>query len=158
MILQALTRYYDVLSASAGEDSDIPQPGYGVANVSYALNLSVRGDLLDIIPLSKKVPRGKKMVDKPLNMIIPEQAGRSGRTPPAYFLCDNNAYVLGISAEDEADPKYSQQRFDAFRAHNKELLANAACVEAKAVIVSWINMILLPRNSIQPLPNISKTS
>ncbi len=136
MILQALTRYYDILSAEANEseDSNIAQPGYSVANVSYALNLSTQGDLLDIFPLSQQVQRGKKMVDKPLSMIVPEQAGRSGRTPPAYFLCDNNAYILGISVEDEDKPEYSQQRLEAFRAYNKEILSGINCIEAKAVI------------------------
>lgn len=136
MILQALTRYYDILSAEASEseDSNIAQPGYSVANVSYALNLSTLGELLDIFPLSQQVQRGKKMVDKPLSMIVPEQPGRQGSTPPAYFLCDNNAYILGISPEDETKPKYSQQRLEAFRAYNKEILSEANCVEAKAVI------------------------
>jgi len=134
MILQALTRYYDILLAEGGEDSDIPMPGYSVANVSYALNLSAQGELLDIFPQFKQVLRGKKMVDKPRSMIIPEQAGRSGKTPPAYFLCDNNAYVLGISPEDEDDPKYSQQRFEAFCQLNKEILSKADCAEARAVI------------------------
>lgn len=136
MILQALTRYYDILTAEGNEDedSDIAQPGYSVANVSYALNISAEGDLLDILPTPKQVQRGKKMVDKPQSMIVPEQPGRQGSTPPAYFLCDNNAYVLGISLEDESKPKYSQQRFKAFRDYNKEILSEAKCIEAQAVI------------------------
>lgn len=136
MILQALTRYYDILSeeVSGEEDGNIAQPGYSVANVSYGLNLSTQGELLDILPLSQKVQRGKKMVDKPLSVIVPQQPGRSGRTPPAYFLCDNNAYVLGISAEDENKPGYSRQRLEAFRAYNIEILSKAKCMEAKAVI------------------------
>lgn len=136
MILQALTRYYDILSTEVSdeEDSNIAQPGYSVANVSYGLNLSTQGELLDIFPLFKQVQRGKKMVDKPQSMIVPQQPGRSGRTPPAYFLCDNNAYVLGISAEDENKPGYSQQRLEAFRAYNIEILSKAKCMEAKAVI------------------------
>ena len=134
MILQALTRYYDILLADADEDSEIPLPGYSVANVSYALNLSPQGELLDIFPLFKQVQRGKKMVDKPRSMIVPEQAGRSGKAPPAYFLCDNNAYVLGISAEDADDPKYSKQRFEAFRQLNRELLSKSNCAAAQAVI------------------------
>lgn len=136
MILQALTRYYDILlkdDESEGEESTIAQPGYSVANVSYALNLSIQGELLDIFPLLVQVQRGKKMVEKPRSMIVPEQPGRQGITPPAYFLCDNNAYVLGFSPEDEEKPKYSQQRLEAFRKYNKEILAKANCIEAKAV-------------------------
>lgn len=136
MILQALTKYYDILLAEGNEDeeNDIAQPGYSVANVSYALNLSRQGELLDIFPLSQQVQRSKKMVDKPLSMIVPEQPGRQGSIPPAYFLCDNNAYVLGISLEDETKPKYSQQRFKAFCVYNKEILSEAKCIEAQAII------------------------
>jgi CRISPR-associated protein Csd1 len=136
MILQALTKYYDILSAEGNKDEErnIAQPGYSVANVSYGLNLSEHGELLDVFPLSIQVQRGKKMVEKPQSMIVPEQPGRQGITPPAYFLCDNNAYVLGISLEDEEKPEYSKQRLEAFRAYNKEILSEANCVEAKAVI------------------------
>ena len=136
MILQALNSYYEILSSEENEggESNIAQPGYSVANVSYAINISTQGKLLDVIPTPKQVQRGKKMVDKPQSMIVPEQPGRSGKTPPAYFLCDNNAYVLGISAEDEYKPGYSRQRLEAFRAYNKEILSAANCVTAKALI------------------------
>ena len=139
MILQALARYYDILSNEITtkedeEESDVAQAGYSVVEVSYALDLSVKGDLQNVIPLAQQVQRGKKLVDKPLNMIVPEQPARSGKNPPAYFLCDNSAYVLGISPEDEEKPKYSSQRLNAFREYNKEILAKADCVEAKAVV------------------------
>jgi CRISPR-associated protein Csd1 len=136
MILQALYSYYEILSSEENEDgeSNIAQPGYSVANVSYALNISTQGDLLDVIPTPRQVQRGKKTVDRPQSMIVPEQPGRSGKTPPAYFLCDNNAYVLGISAEDADKPGFSGQRFDAFRNYNKKILEKANCPEAKAVI------------------------
>ena len=132
MILQALNRYYGILLEDP--ESGVAPQGYSVANVSYALNLSAQGDLLDIFPLFISVQRGKKLIEKPRRMIVPEQAGRSGTTPPAYFLCDNNAYVLGFSSEDEIKPGYSQQRFEAFRQMNEEILSKAHCVESRSVI------------------------
>jgi len=139
MILQALTRYYDILSSEItdkedDEESDVAQAGYSVVEVSYALELSEKGDLQNILPLARQVQRGKKLVDKPLTMVVPEQPARSGTNPPAYFLCDNSAYVLGISPEDEDKPGYSAQRLNAFREYNKEILAEVDCIEAKAVI------------------------
>lgn len=133
MILQALARYYDILLEEGNSDDDIPLPGYSVANVHYGLNLSEDGELLDIFSLMRDVPRGKKMVPKARSMIVPEQQSRSGKTPPAYFLCDNNAYVLGISPGDANDPNYNKQRFEAFCKLNKDLLSKANCLEAKAV-------------------------
>ena len=49
MILQALTRYYEILSKDP--ESGIAPPGYSTANISFALNLSEKGELLDIFPL-----------------------------------------------------------------------------------------------------------
>jgi CRISPR-associated protein Csd1 len=134
MILQSLAKYYDVLLEDSENEDGVPSPGYSMANVSYALNLSSQGELLDIFPLLVSVQRGKKTVEKPRRMIVPEQAGRSGSTPPPYFLCDNNVYILGIAAEDEKRPGYSLPRFEAFRALNTRILSQANCPEAKAVV------------------------
>ena len=58
MILQSLVKYYEILSND--EESDIPRLGYSKANVSYAVNLSPEGKLLNIIPMKIAVQRGKK--------------------------------------------------------------------------------------------------
>jgi CRISPR-associated protein Csd1 len=131
MILQALTRYYDILSKNP--ESDIAPPGYSTANVSFALNISRQGELLDVFPLFVQVQRGKKMEEKPRRMIVPEQVKRSSGISP-NFLCDNNAYVLGISEKDTSDPDYGVKRFEAFRQFHKDLLANADCDAARSVV------------------------
>ncbi len=131
MILQALNRYYDILSRDP--DSDIAPPGYSTALVSFAINISYHGELLDIFPLVEQIQMGKKMVEKPRRVIVPEQVKRSSGISP-NFLCDNNAYVLGLSEKDTADPAYSIKRFEAFREFNKGLLLKADCDPAKAVI------------------------
>jgi CRISPR-associated protein Csd1 len=131
MILQALTRYYDILSNDP--ESDVAPPGYSVANVSYALNLSAQGELLDIFPLFEQVQFGKKTVERPRRMLVPEQVKRSSGIV-SNFLCDNNAYVLGLSDKDEKDFKYSIKRFETFRQFNTDLLVKANCDAARTVI------------------------
>lgn len=129
MILQALTRYYDILSSDP--ESDIAPPGYSSTGVSYALNISERGDLLDVIPLFEQVQRGKKMEEKPRRMIVPEQVKKTSGIS-ANFLCENSAYILGIS--DKGDAEYSQKRFEEFVRLNKELLSGVDNKAAKVVI------------------------
>lgn len=131
MILQALARYYDILSNDP--DSDIAPPGYSAIGISYALNLSPAGDLLDVFPLFEQVQRGKKMEDKPRRMIVPERVKKSVNISP-NFLCDNCVYVLGISDKEAKDPEYNIKRFEAFREWNIEMLKEVGNSAAKAVI------------------------
>jgi CRISPR-associated protein Csd1 len=131
MILQALARYYDILSNDP--DSDIAPPGYGAVGVSYALNISAKGELLDVFPLFDQVQRGKKTEEKPHRMIVPEQVKRSMNVS-ANYLWDSCVYVLGLSDKEAKDPKYAVKRFEAFRRWNSEMLGKADCSAAKAVI------------------------
>ena len=132
MLLQALARYYEILAEDP--NTDIAPPLYNKVWVSYALNLSLDGDLLDIFPLVTQVKRGDRIEEKPVRMIVPEQIKRSGRRPPANFLCDNSAYVLGISEKDKDDPEYSSIRFNMFREYHLNFLENVECHEAKALV------------------------
>ncbi|HLO16970.1 MAG TPA: type I-C CRISPR-associated protein Cas8c/Csd1 [Anaerolineales bacterium] len=129
MILQALTRYYDILSHDP--ESDIAPPGYSSTGVSFALNISEQGKLLDVIPFFEQVPRGKKLEERPRRMIVPEQVKKTSGIS-ANFLCENSAYILGIS--DKGDTEYSQKRFEEFVRFNKELLAKANSKAARATI------------------------
>jgi CRISPR-associated protein Csd1 len=131
MILQALTRYYDILLQDP--DTNIAPPGYSTTGVSFALNISEEGDSLDIFPLLEQVQRGKKLVERPRRMVVPKQVKRSSGISP-NFLCDNNVYVLGITDKESSDPDYATNRFEAFRQFNKDLLQEANCAAARAVI------------------------
>ena len=130
MILQALSQYYDILANDP--ESGIAPLGYSSTGVSFVLNLSPYGELLDIYPLFDKVQRGKKILEVPRRMIVPEQVKRSSGIA-ANFLCDNSAYVLGLSAKSEGDPQYASKRFEAFRQRNTELLAGAQSSAGKSV-------------------------
>jgi len=131
MILQSLYNYYQILLDDP--EVEIAEPGYSNAPVSYALNLSSQGDLLDIIPLAVPVQMGKKTVERPIRMNVPEQVKRSVNVA-ANFLCDNAAYVLGLTGKETKDPEYAKKRFEAFRQLNIEILSIADNLTARAVI------------------------
>lgn len=129
MILQALTRYYDILAKDP--DSDIAPPGYNSVGVSFALNISAQGKLLDVFPLFQPVQVGNRMVEKPRRMIVPEQVKRTSGIS-SNFMCDNSAYILGITEKGDAD--FGTKRFEAFRNLHHELLAKADCDAARAIL------------------------
>jgi len=131
MVLQALNRYYEILSADP--ESGIALRGYSNANVSFALIITKDGELSGIFPLFEKAQRGKKIIDVPRKMIVPEMVKRSSGIK-ANFLCDNCTYVLGLNGDDQKDKLNAQKRFEAFKNLNKKLLEQADCLEAKAVI------------------------
>ena len=127
MLLQALVRYYEILSDD--EESEIPKLGYGKANVSYALNISKDGELLNLIPLKILDSKGKKQVAQ--SMTLPEQVKRAVNIS-ANFLCDNSSYVFGF--DNKGKPERSKKCFEAFKALHNKILENVECDEAKAVL------------------------
>ncbi|MEW6402742.1 MAG: type I-C CRISPR-associated protein Cas8c/Csd1 [Chloroflexota bacterium] len=129
MTLQALTRYYDILLKD--DERDIAPPGYSSTGVSFGLNISERGELLDLIPLFEQVQRGKKLEERPKRMIVPEQVKKASGIV-SNFMCENNAYVLGIS--DSEKPDYASRRHDEFKRFHKQLLATVNSPTSKAVI------------------------
>lgn len=132
MILQSLYNYYQILLNDP--EAEIAEPGYSAANVNFVLNLSAVGGLTDIIPLSTPYSNRKKAGELPYRrMIIPEQIKRSSGISP-NFLCDNAAYVLGLSDKEAKDPHYAQKRFEAFRQLNIEILSKVSNEQARAVI------------------------
>jgi CRISPR-associated protein Csd1 len=133
MILQSLYNYYQILLDDP--EVDIAPPGYSAANVTFALNLSPEGELLDIIPFASKFFDGKKERERNFRrMIVPEQVKKASGIV-SNFLCDNAAYVLGLSDKEARDPKYAAKRFEAFCQHNIEILSKAESPAARAVIV-----------------------
>ena len=73
MILQALTRHYEDLLALGA----ISRPGWGIAKVSYGLELSDTGEVLSLLSLLQTLTRGKKNVVIAREMIVPMPVKRS---------------------------------------------------------------------------------
>jgi CRISPR-associated protein Csd1 len=131
MILQALYNYYKILCADP--DVDIAEPGYSKVPVSHALNLSPDGKLVDIIPLYNLVQQGKKSVERPRRMNVPQQVKRSVNIE-ANVLCDNAAYVLGLTEKEAKDPNYARKRFESFRDRNIAIFSKVNSGVARAII------------------------
>jgi CRISPR-associated protein Csd1 len=129
MILQALTRYYDILLKD--EESDIAPPGYSSTGVSCGLNISEKGELLDVIPLYELVQRGKKLEEKNKRMVVPEQVKKASGVV-SNFMCENSVYMLGIS--DNEKPDYAPKRHEEFKRFHEELLAAVDSPAAKAIL------------------------
>ncbi|MFM7582987.1 MAG: type I-C CRISPR-associated protein Cas8c/Csd1, partial [Caldilinea sp.] len=112
---------------------EIASFGYSKIGINFALNLSGQGELLDLLPLFVSEMRGKKRVDVPLPMMVPQQNKRTSKIEP-NFLWDQSAYVLGISGQDKEQPSYSADRFKAFRDFHRKFLADVNSQVARAVL------------------------
>jgi hypothetical protein len=77
MILQALTKYYDILAKDA--ESGISLPGYCTTTVSFVLSISESGELKDIVPLSSFEKKGKKTVENPYITLCSAQSNETIR-------------------------------------------------------------------------------
>jgi CRISPR-associated protein Csd1 len=133
MILQALVRYYDILA----QEGELPIQGYSRAKVSYALVLSGEGELTGVLPLKSSEMVGKKSVDRPRLMLVPEQVLRSSGVS-ANFLCDNSSYMLGIDQKGKLER--SQKCFEAAAKLTTSILATAEGDSAGAIrkfFASW---------------------
>ena len=129
MILQALAKYYENLA----EEEKVPKPGWCSAKVSYQIDLSEEGDVKGIISLKTEEERGKKTVQVPQVLLVPEMVTRSSGVS-ANFLCDNAKYLLGISQEaDEKSKKRAKECFDAARERHLSILSQIKSTMAKAV-------------------------
>lgn len=94
MILQELVKHYETLV----KQEKVSRPGWCQAKVSYALELDKDGTLQGIISLKITETRGKKEVQVPKALEVPEMVTRSSGVL-ANFLCDNSKYILGIGEE-----------------------------------------------------------
>ncbi len=127
MLLQSLVNYYEILAED--EESGVPKLGYGKVNVSFALNISKEGELLNVVPLKVPDSTGKKMV--PQSMTVPESVKRAVNISP-NFLCDNSSYVFGF--DKKGKPIRSKECFAAFCKLHQDILKNVNNNEAQAVL------------------------
>lgn len=129
MILQDLAKLYDQLIDD--ENAEISPPGFSKVNINYLLSLGPNGKLLDILYVFVEQESGKKKIEKPLRLNLPEAMKRTVGIAP-NLLWDNPAYVLGIVDQTKTE-EYCKVRFEAFRENNLEFLENADCPEAVAL-------------------------
>lgn len=127
MILQSLVAYYEALE----RQGKITSPGWSRAKVSYALELSEEGGLKRVIPLKVQEQSGKKTVQLPASMVVPQMETRSSGVK-ANFLCDNSSYMLGI--DEKGKPERSRECFAAAVKRHHEILDSVENKAARAVL------------------------
>lgn len=128
MILQALTAYYESLLQKGA----IAAPGWdGAFKVSFWLEVSDTGELIDVIDCRQSVQNGKKSALVPDEMRVPSHVKRSSGVA-ANFLCDNSTYLLG--ADEKGKPERAIQCFEACAALHHELLDGVDSPAARAVL------------------------
>lgn len=126
MILKALADYYHSLA----QKGKIVPEGWSPAKVSFALVIGEDGELLDVMPLKEPQQRGKKTVEVPRILQVPQQVGRASGIK-ANYLCDHSGYLLGMDARGNAER--AKKCFGASKALHLELLKEVDCPAARAV-------------------------
>lgn len=126
MILQALVKYYENLV----EKGKVSREGWCSAKVSYAVNLSSEGKVTAIFSLKEEQERGKKKVEVPSLVTVPEMVVRSSGVS-ANFLCDNSKYMLGI--DSDGTNSRVMECFQAAKERHLALLKNMESEIAQAI-------------------------
>lgn len=126
MILQALVKHYENLA----EDEKVSREGWCQGKVSYGINLSKEGEVKNIVSIKKPEQRGKKEIEVPSLLQVPEMVTRSSGVS-ANFLCDNSKYMLGIDAE--GTNKRVQDCFKAAKEKHLSVLKDVEGEMAQAV-------------------------
>ena len=129
MILQALTKHYETLSAKG----EIPRDGWAVVKISWALELDAAGSVVSVLPLTELVERKGKTVNVPQQKSMPAPFKRSSGIRP-NFLCDNAAYILGLTdSPEEKDKKRAAECFAASREFHLSVLNSCGSDAAQIV-------------------------
>lgn len=128
MILSALNDYYLRLA----EREAVPLFGFSQEKISYALVLSVEGELVDVLDVRDN--SGKK--PQPKSLTVPQPEKRTAGIK-SNFLWDKTSYVLGVSAKEGGR---ALQEHQAFQELHRNCLADETDYGLKALaafLASW---------------------
>ncbi|MBR7518434.1 type I-C CRISPR-associated protein Cas8c/Csd1, partial [Mycobacterium tuberculosis] len=70
---------------------------FATQNIHFCIVLRSTGEPIGK-PVAWEIGKKGEPVSRPMN--VPYFGGRSGSAAPPYFLWDNSAYVLGVSAKE----------------------------------------------------------
>ncbi len=122
MILNALCDYYDILSSK--KDAVISPYGFEIIKASFCAILSEDGSLCDIISLTELNEK------KPQNFMMPKSMKISGIASSP--VCDNFAYVFGISSQ-RGNKKLENKKILAAKKLHIGLFKDVSSIEARAI-------------------------
>jgi CRISPR-associated protein Csd1 len=103
--LAALARAYERMAGR----NEVPAFGYSSEKIGFAIPLNADGTLAGA-PIDLRATEGKKKLST--SMAVPASFKRPGVTPKPFFLWDNTAFALGVTA---SEGKNGVARFQAFR-------------------------------------------
>ena len=132
MMLKALTDYYEVLA----KKGKVEKQGWSKLNVSYGVVIDEEGTVQNIVPLFVKAERGKKLVDVPLNIAVPEHVKRAVNIA-ANYLCDNSTYIFGYEQkkkDSDKDSDRAKRCFEDCKRLHLEVLKDCNSQQSRAVI------------------------
>jgi CRISPR-associated protein Csd1 len=109
-VLASLSRAYERL-ADRGE---VPPFGYSTEKIGFLIPLNEDGTPAGS-PIDLREVEGR--IRRPRLMAVPASFKRPGVTPRAFFLWDNTAFALGVTASEGKD---GLSRFAAFRVRHQE--------------------------------------
>lgn len=113
-ILASLASAYERLAARG----EVPTYGYSTEGIGYLIPLNEDGTPAGP-PIDLREGEGKKKRARP--MAVPASFKRPGTMPRAFFLWDNTAFALGVTA---AEGKNAAARFAAFQERHRKDLAD----------------------------------
>lgn len=125
-ILSSLVQAY-------GRLPDAPPFGFSAEKIGFLISLNEDGSIAHVVDLRDGT--GKKKVARLLP--VPASFKRPGITPRSFFLWDNTAYVLGVSANEA---KGVEARHKAFQDLHMELLKasdDEGLIALRKFISSW---------------------
>jgi CRISPR-associated protein Csd1 len=117
-ILASLNRVYGRLKDGTG----MPPFGFATQNIHCCITIDKNGSQVGLPAFWNRGTDGKPSA-RPMD--VPYFGGRSGSNAPPYFLWDNTAYVLGVTAKEGFDAtrrfkEFKQLHLDAFAGVNDE--------------------------------------
>lgn len=127
MILNALVSYYEDLRKAGA----ISAPGWEKAKISFGLNLDDDGNVVGLLPLKVSQENGKKKVEVPRLMEVPQPVKRASGIR-ANFLCENSTYLFGV--DEKGKPERSLQCFEACTELHHQILDGVQTPAAQALL------------------------
>jgi CRISPR-associated protein Csd1 len=122
--LAALVRTYDRLY----ERGEVPAFGYSHERIGFLIPLNDDGSVA-VLPIDLRRTDRSRLVAR--MVAVPASFKRPGVTPRAFFLWDNTAFALGVTASEGKD---AAARLAAFRERHERELADADDVGLKAFL------------------------
>lgn len=125
-ILSSLARAYERLP-------DAPPYGFSSEKIGFIISLNEDGTVANVIDWREG--EGKKA--RPRLMAVPAAFKRPGVTPRSFFLWDNSAYVLGVSADEAKDASARHTAFKDLHFQNIANDADAGLLAVRRFLESW---------------------